>query len=162
MYYYCRVNTGVLLAGGIIASSLAIAVAAPSTDVVTADPQPGCNDWPGVQLTYGECQAAGTIRFVALTNLQGAIQFCKWRGANPGEWSRIQGYAETEVLPTNIITWLGGSIKNELEAYFVTGAPTFTILPNTAPNACTGKLVAAPVITGVTPGETDATVTIAP
>lgn len=153
----------VLAAGGFAtASELDIVpLSATATTTVSAG-EMGCNDWPGVQLTTGECQAAGTIRYVALTNLQGAAQFCKWRGANPGEWSRIKGYAETEVLPLNIITWLGGSIKNELEAYFVTGAPPFTILPNTAPNACTGKLLAPPVIAGVTPGEMDATVTIAP
>ena len=100
------------------------------------------------------------IRYVALTNLQGAVQFCKWRDANPGEWSRLKGYSSTGTQPEQIVTWMGGSIKNELEAYFVTGAPTFTIQPNTAPNACTGKLVKPPLVTGVTPGQTEATVTV--
>jgi hypothetical protein len=118
----------------------------------------GCEDWP-VQLTAGECFAAGIIRNVALYNLQGAAQFCKWRAANPGEWSRLKGYAQTETAPASIVTWFGGSIKNDLEAYFATGAPVFTILPNTAPNACKTPL-APPVVAGVTPGQTDATVTV--
>lgn len=120
----------------------------------------GCEDWT-VQLTAGECFAAGIIRNVGLYNLQGAGQFCKWKPANPGEWSRLKTFAETGALPLNIVTWFGGSIKNWLEAYFATGAPTFTILPNTAPNICKTPL-APPVIAGVTPGETDATVTITP
>lgn len=122
----------------------------------------GCNDWPN-PMTWGECQAAGTIRFVALLNMQGAVQFCKWKAANPGEWSRLKVYSESNQAPASIITWLGSSIKNELEAYFATGAPTFSILPNTAPNICgKGALLAPPVVAGVTPGQTDATVTIAP
>jgi hypothetical protein len=154
-------------AGALVLAASGVAVGTQVTDsssietvtVMSTPTPPGCNDWP-VQLTTGECQAAGVIRYVALYNLQGAAQFCKWRGANPGEWSRLKGYAQTNTSPLNIVTWLGGSIKNELEAYFVTGAPTFTIQPNTAPNACTGKLLAPPVVAGVTPGQTDATVTV--
>jgi len=123
----------------------------------------GCNDWvTPVPLTTGECQAAGTIRYVALVNLQGAVQFCKWRSANPGEWTRLKEYAKTGAQPLDIVTWMGSSIKNEIEAYFVVGAPSFTMTPNNAPNACTGKLVAPPTLQGVTPGQTDATVTLGP
>jgi hypothetical protein len=150
----------VLTAGGFAtASQLDIAPLSATATTTTTVGAMGCNDWP-VQLTTGECQAAGIIRYIALTNLQGAAQFCKWRDANPGEWSRLNGYSSSGTTPASIVTWMGGSIKNELEAYFVTGAPTFTIEPNTAPNACTGKLVKPPVVTGVTPGQTDATVTV--
>jgi hypothetical protein len=131
-----------------------------SESVAAAEPM-RCEDWTGT-FTQKECFGAGVIRFVALHNLQGAVQFCKWRDANPGEWSRLKGYTASGTLPLNIVTWLGGSIKNDIEAYFALGAPVFTLLPNTAPNACTGKLVKPPVVEGVTPGETDATVTVAP
>lgn len=120
--------------------------------------QMGCNDM-AVQLTPGECQASGIIAFVSLHNLQGALQFCKWKAANPGEWSRLKAYASTETTPTGIVTWFGGHIYNDLQAYFATGAPTFTIAPNTAPNVCKTPLP-PPVVAGVTPGQTDATVTI--
>lgn len=118
----------------------------------------GCNDWP-VQLTQGECQAAGTIRFVGLYNLQGAAQFCKWRAANPGEWSRLKLYAQDPATAASVVTWLGGAIRNLLEAYHVTGAPSFTIAPNTAPNSCRTPLP-PPIVSGVAPGQTDATVTV--
>lgn len=149
-----------LAAGGAVAGSQ-LAASTETVTVAAATPAPpGCNDWP-VTLTTGECQAAGTIRYVALVNLQGAAQFCKWRAANPGEWSRLKGFASTRAAPASIVTWLGASIKNEIEAYFATGAPTFTIGPNTAPNACRTPLP-APAVSGVTPGQTDATVTITP
>lgn len=126
--------------------------------VLLTPPAMGCNDWP-VTLSTGECQAAGAIRHVALYNLQGAAQFCVWKRANPGEWSRLRGYAQTEAPPQNIVTWFGAAIRNQLEAYFGTGAPPFTIAPNTAPNICRTPLP-PPAISGVTPGQTDATVTI--
>lgn len=148
-----------LAVGGVVAGS-ELASSTETVTVVAETTPPGCNDWP-VELTTGECQAAGTIRYVALANLQGAAQFCKWRDANPGEWSRLKGYATTEAPPASIVTWFGSSIKNELEAYFATGAPTFTIAPNTAPNACRTPLP-PPTVAGVTPGQTDATVTIGP
>jgi hypothetical protein len=151
------VATLALAAGAMVAGST-VADITPN-ESVTAGAM-GCEDW-NMQLTSGECFAAGIIRNVGLHNLQGAGQFCKWQPANPGEWSRLKGYAQTEIPPTNIVTWFGGSIRNWLEAYFVTGAPTFTILPNLAPNVCKTPLP-PPVVAGVTPGETDATVTIAP
>lgn len=130
-----------------------------TTGAVASTPSMGCNDW-AVTLTLGECQAAGIIRYVALVNIQGAAQFCKWRSANPGEWTRIKGYASTATIPTNIVTWFGSSLRDEVQAYLITGAPTFTMPTNTAPNACSGKLVKPPVIVGVEPGQTDATVTV--
>lgn len=154
-----------------VGTSVVLSDSSPTvTAVVTTPPLQSCGDW-GVTLTMGECQAAGIIRYVALYNLQGAAQFCKWRGANPGEWSRLNAYAGSETPPQNIVTWFGASIRNELEAYFATGAPPMSyktpsgstvagIQPNPSPNACTGKVLAAPSITGVTPGQTDATVTI--
>jgi hypothetical protein len=148
----------VVLAAGGFATANEFDITPFSATATTTIGAMGCEDWT-VQLTAGECFAAGIIRNVGLHNLQGAAQFCKWKGGSPGEWSRLKAYAETETLPLNIVTWFGGSIKNWLEAYFVTGAPTFTILPNTAPNICKTPL-APPVIAGVTPGETDATVTV--
>lgn len=130
-------------------------VLAPATD-----PQMNCGSWMPL-LTAGECGAAGTIRYASLNNLQGAAQFCKWKAANPGEWSRIKGYAETGTMPTNIVTWLGAHIMQDIQAYFYTGAPAFTIAPNTAPNVCKTP-IPAPIISGVTPGQTDATITIEP
>jgi len=151
------VGAAAVVLGG--ASAVALNnVTSESVAVTTAEPK-NCEDW-NITLSDGECFAAGIIRNVSLYNLQGAAQFCKWKGANPGEWSRLKGYAATETEPLNIITWMGGHIKNDIQAYFVTGAPTFTIQPNTAPNACTGKLVTPPVVTSVTPGETDVTVTV--
>lgn len=137
----------------------AVLVNSDSTTATSTSTVMGCNDWP-VQLTTGECQAAGTIRYVSLTNLQGAVQFCKWKAANPGEWARLMAYSETGGTPASIVTWMGGHIRDDLEAYFATGAPEFIIKPNTAPNICGGKIVAPPVVAGVTPGQTDATVTI--
>lgn len=157
-----------LLAGAAAVGALAIGVGGyavadqlggTSTTLATTTAAMGCNDWP-VTMTLGECQSAGIIRYVALYNLQGAAQFCKWKAANPGEWSRLKTAAQSGERPTSIATWLGASIGNMLEAYDVTGAPPFTIAPNTAPNACGGKLVAPPAVGGVTPGQTSATVTI--
>ncbi len=118
----------------------------------------GCNDWPGT-FTDGECMAAG-FTLTALHNLQPAVQFCKWKAANPGEWSRLSSYASTGTHSTQIVTWLGGSIQNELEAYFGTRAPPFTLQITLPPNACGGKIIKPPIITGTTSGQTDATVTV--
>lgn len=126
---------------------------------ITTETTMGCNDWP-VQLPQASCFAAGTIRYTALYNLQGAAQFCKWRAANPGEWQRLKTYAAEGGVQTNTATWLGASILNELEAYFALGAPAFVIAPNNAPNRCKTPTLAPPVVAGVTPGQTDATVTI--
>lgn len=156
------------LAGGAIALALAAGV---STAIVASDstqdstPQalvattPAANcEYPGPQNAQA-CFAAGVIRNVSLSNLQGAAQFCKWRSANPGEWTRLKGYASSGTKPTQIVTWLGAHILNDLEAYFAAGAPPFTIAPNTAPNVCRTPL-APPIVAGVTPGQTDATVTV--
>lgn len=150
----------VLAAGGFTAADrLDITPLSATATTTVAAGAMGCNDWP-VQLTPGECQAAGVIRYVSLVNLQGAAQFCKWRTANPGEWSRLKQAASTGEDPASIVTWMGSHIRDDLLAYRATGAPPFTITPNTAPNACSGKLVKPPVVTGVTPGQTDATVTV--
>jgi hypothetical protein len=159
----------VVAAAGIAIGGATMLTDNSTTALVVAPTTQNCGDW-GVTMTQGECQAAGVIRYVALYNLQGSAQFCKWRGANPGEWSRLNSYAASATLPQNIVTWFGASIRNEIEAYFATGAPTMSyqtpggtvagIQPNTSQNACTGKVLAAPSIQGVTPGQTDATVTI--
>lgn len=147
------VSMGVLGLGG------AALVTSDDEAAVTAAPAVmGCEDWD-VQLTSGECFAAGVIRYISLHNLQGSAQFCKWRPANPGEWGRLRAYAETGVTPTSIVTWFGGSINNQLQAYFATGAPAFQVQPNTAPNRCRTPLP-PPVLQSVTPGQTDATVTL--
>jgi hypothetical protein len=93
--------------------------------------------------------------------LQNAGQFCKWEAANPGEWSRLQGYAATEVQPQSIVTWLGSGLRDEISAYFATGAPPWTILKNYPPNRCKTPLP-PPVIASVTPGETSVTIEIQP
>lgn len=109
------------------------------------------------------CFAAGVIRYVSLGNLQGAGQFCKWRSGSPGEWSRLKAYAQQGAAapPANIVSWFGNHIFNDIQAYFAAGGPPFTIMPNTAPNACRTPLP-PPVVQGVTPGQTDVTVTVAP
>jgi len=146
------------LSTAVATNSIPLSATATTTTTVNAK---GCNDWPGA-FTDGECFAAGAI-LTSLSNLQPAVQFCKWRAANPGEWSRLSGYASSGTHAEQIVTWLGGSILNELEAYFATHAPTFTLprdpLP---PNACGGKLLAPPAVGGVTPGQTDVTVTVTP
>lgn len=158
---FIAVGAAALALGGGAAVALNSITSESSTSSVTAvaaTPTANCEDW-NMQLTQGECFAAGIIRNVSLYNLQGAGQFCKWKSANPGEWTRLKGYAISETPPSNIVTWFGAHIKNDLEAYFATGAPTFIIAPNTAPNVCKTP-VPPPVVSGVTPGETDATVTI--
>lgn len=147
-----------LAAAGFVAGGTDISPLSATETTTVAAGAMGCEDWP-VQLTQRECFAAGVIRNVSLSNLQGALQFCKWKAANPGEWSRLKGYATTGTAPTAIVTWFGGHIQNDLQAYFAAGGPPFTILPNTAPNVCKTPL-SPPVVTGVTPGETDVTVTV--
>lgn len=154
-----------IFATGIVSATVATNAAETTTTTTqvlapVTDPQMSCGSWMPL-LTAGECGAAGTIRYASLNNLQGAVQFCKWKAANPGEWSRIKTYAETATMPTNIVTWLGAHIMQDIQAYFYTGAPAFTIQPNTAPNVCKTP-IPAPIIAGVTPGQTDATITIAP
>jgi hypothetical protein len=128
------------------------AAAATTTDLS------GCENYPN-QLPSSSCLAAGVIRNVSLWNLQGAAQFCNWKKSNPGEWSRIQDYAKTGTAPANIITWFGGHIYNDIQAYFAAGGPTFTIEPNTAPNICKTPLAPPKAsVVGVT--DTAATVTI--
>lgn len=157
-----------LAAGGFIAGGTNISpLSNQSTTTVLAasvpaPPDPNCEFGPDIPSEA--CFAAGIIRNVSLSNLQGASQFCKWRTANPGEWNKLTSWAqhagEPNVIEPTVLTWMGNHIKNDLQAYFVTGAPAFQILPNTAPNACTGKLLSGPVVSGVTPGQTDATVTV--
>jgi hypothetical protein len=144
------IAAAVVVAGGALG---VVSLAEPPPDIAKS-----CEDW-NLSLSDGECFAAGTIRFVLFHNLQGAAQFCKWKAANPGEWSRLKGFAQTKTPPTNIITWFGGAQLNALEAYFATGAPTFTIQPNTSTNVCKTPLT-PPTVAGVTPGETTVTVTI--
>ena len=149
-----------LLAGGFVtADRLDIAPLNATATTTTTVGAKGCNDWPGA-FTDGECFAAGSIQ-VSLSNLQPAVQFCKWKAANPGEWQRLSDYAATGTQAQTIVTWLGGSILDELQGYFAAHAPPFT-LPRTPlpPNACGGKVLAAPVIGAVTPGQTDVTVTV--
>lgn len=133
-------------------------LSATATTTVTGTPM-GCNDWQG-SYTTRECYAAGTLR-TAMENLMPAVQFCKWRDANPGEWSRLKAYLATATPPTQIVTWMGAAIRDEMGAYLNAGGPPYSIPLNPLPpNACTGKLVKAPTIVGVTPGQTDVTVTV--
>lgn len=132
---------------------------ATQTQTMLSTPQePNCEFGSGIPTPA--CFAAGIVRNVSLYNLQGAGQFCVWRNANPGEWTRLKDYASSGATPSQIVTWFGSHIRNDLEAYFATGAPPFTISPNTSPNRCRTPLP-APVVAGVIPGQTDATVTVA-
>lgn len=152
---------GVLALGGFVAADSFDATPLSATQVVTTSPElKGCNDWP-IQLTTKECFAAGTIR-TALQNIQPAIQFCKWKAANPGEWSRLRALALTPGGTPQIATWMGTAVMNQLQAYQAVGAPPFELQIQLPPNACGGKLISAPVIGGVTPGQTDVTVTANP
>lgn len=153
------VGAAVLAAGGFaVASSQDIIPLSATATTTTVLSEKGCNDWPGA-FTDAECGAAG-FTLTALQNIQPAIQFCKWKAANPGEWNRLSAYSSSGTPAQSIITWLGGSINNSLAAYFVTGAPPFTLQITLPPNACGGKLIKPPIISGVTPGETDVTVTV--
>jgi hypothetical protein len=154
------VATGALAVVGVagLATAAATDIIPLSATTTVTGTQMGCEEWSGT-FTQRECFAAGVIRNVALHNLQGATQFCKWQEANPGEWTRLKEYATTNNPPINIITWFGASIQNDLQAYFAAGAPPFTIAPNTVSNRCKTPL-RPPVISGVTPGETGVTVTI--
>jgi hypothetical protein len=155
------ITAGALAFAGTAVVSTQVGPLAPeaSTVTVVASAGPACGDFPEITDT-GACFAAGVLAFVFWPNIQGAVQWCKWRDANPGEWSRLKTYASTGTTPTQIVTWMGGAMRNALEAYFAAGAPPFTIKPNPAPNACTGKVLAPPTVTGVTPGQTDVTVTV--
>lgn len=144
-------------ATGLLAADALTPQSAPAPAL--AAPEPGC-EYPG-PLNSQACFAAGTIRNVSLYNLQGAAQFCRWRDANPGEWARLKTYASDGQAPQQIVTWMGAHVMNDLQAYFAAGGPTFSIPPNAATNVCRTPL-AAPAVQGVTPGETDVTVTIAP
>lgn len=158
-----RYTTATVAVGAVLAG-LAVSVGANtllSGESYTSPPATGlmqCEDWSEM-LTQRECFAAGAIRNVSLYNMQGAGQFCKWVAANPGEWNRLKAYAESGTPPIGIVTWFGGHIQNDLQAYFAAGGPPFTILPNTSPNKCKTPL-SPPVVTGVTPGQTDVTVTL--
>lgn len=154
---YAAAGAATLLAVGAVAVGTTQVIDSSSTTATTAE-YANCETW-NVQMTSRECFAAGTLRFVALYNLQGAAQFCKWKPSNPGEWTRITTYAQSGVPPTSMKTWLGAAVVNILQAYFVTGAPPFTIQPNTAPNKCQTPL-SSPTILGVTPTPTTATVTV--
>lgn len=125
----------------------------------TAEP-PACEDW-GVIIPTSSCFAAGIVRNVSLSNLQGAAQFCKWKDTNPGEWNRLMTYASDGQAPARIVTWFGNHIQNDLQAYFAAGGPPFSIKPNMASNICKTPL-APPVVAGVTPDQTQATVTVTP
>lgn len=153
------VGAVVVAAGGFVAADqVGIAPLSATSTTTTTLSEKGCNDWPGA-FTDAECGAAG-FTLTALANVQPAKPFCVWKAANPGEWSRLSAYASTGAQAQNIVTWQGGSISNSLQAYFVTGAPTFTLQITLPPNACGGKLIKPPTISGVTPGETDVTVTV--
>ena len=146
----------VLAAGaGIVGNNL-------NSSATATDPTQKNCDLTGMMMTAGECGAASLIRVGSLVNIQPAVQFCKWKAANPGEWARLNSYmhSKDEAEASNIVTWFGASLKNQLQAYFYTGAPEFDLIVNNPPNACGGKLVTPPRITGVTPGETDVTVTV--
>lgn len=123
----------------------------------------GCNDWVlSTPMTQRECFGAGTI-LIGLDNGYQAGQWCKWQAANPGEWSRLQAYAANPVVPpANIISWFGGWIYDQLQAYTALGAPPFTLSPTPAPNRCKTPTLAAPVVGGVTPGPSTVTVTVNP
>lgn len=155
-----------LAAAAVGTAALALGIAAgtqlggTSTPTVLTPTVAACEDW-AINLTRGECHAAGAIRFVALYNLQGAAQWCRWRDANPGEWARLRQMAAMGQPPERIVTWLGNAIRNVLEAYQATGAPPFEIAPNTAPNVCRTPL-ATPKVSATRVDETTATVTIAP
>jgi hypothetical protein len=146
-----------LAAGGVIAAT---SIGDSSSSSVATTPPSGCNDWPGTW-TQRECFAAGAVQ-TALANIQPAVQFCKWRAANPGEWSRLQAGARSGVQAASIVTWMGSAVRDQLDSYRYAGAPPFELAIVLPPNACGGKLLAPPAIAGVTPGPTDATVTIAP
>ena len=156
-YGLAAVAATALAAGGFTASQeLGPAETITATTTIATK---GCNDWPGT-FSDGECAAAGAT-ITALQNIQSAVQFCKWKFANPGEWARLVSYAATGTHSTSILTWLGGSIQNSLEAYFGTHAPGFPLPVSPLPaNACGGKLLTPPTIQGVTPGQTDVTVTV--
>lgn len=92
-----------------------------------------------------QCGAVGVLRFTFWSNLQPAVQFCKWQAANPGEWARINTYTTTGTRSEPIVTWLGSALANTVQAYFYVGGTPFAIAPNTVPNSCgKGKLIAPP------------------
>ena len=94
------------------------------------------------------CATRGYLLWGMLVNIQGADQFCKWRAANPGEWTRIKGYLSTGTVQTPIITWFGAGLRDVVQTYFAASGRPVAMPPNTAPNKCGGKLVAPP--TGLT------------
>lgn len=117
--------------GGALGSQLAS-----ESSVAVTEELPFCGEG-GPPLDLGLCGVQGTVKGL-LYNMQGAAQFCKWRAANPGEWSRVKAMflSPQKQPPSGVVTWFGASLRDLSQAYaYAEGAP-YTIPPNTAPNAC--------------------------
>ena len=131
----------------------------PRRGATTTTPM-GCNDWAGT-FTQKECFAAGVL-LTSFQNLQPAVPFCKWKASNPGEWTRLraQAAAADPNFTAPVVSWQGASISDTILAYSVLGGPGFELQATLPKNACGGPIVKPPIVQGVTPGQTDATVTV--
>lgn len=109
-------------------------------------------DSTGTAIDPGACGAQGILLHGALYNIQGAVQFCKWKAANPGEWSRLKGYlaAPSSSTPAIVVTWFGSALRDQIQAYSYAYGNPAQMPAMTAPNACTGRLVAPPTNVQVT------------
>lgn len=131
------------LGGGAVGSQLAPETAAVETF-------PACGEG-GPQIDTGLCGAQNAIK-AFFHNAQGAGQFCKWKAANPGEWSRVKNMMNNPQTnpPDGVVTWFGASLRDLTQAYAWAQGSAYIIPPNTAANICKTPL-APPTNLRVTP-----------
>ena len=129
-------------------------------DTLAYDPAgtfPNVGPFSGSFLYSNTCTKHPSSSDIYMGNSAG--QFCKWQAANPGEWSRIKDMSDGGE-PAAVVTWMGAGLRDAVQAYLVTGAPTFPLVEYRPVNRCRTP-IAPPVIVSVQPGETDVTVTLA-
>jgi hypothetical protein len=99
------------------------------------------------------CGVRGFLLNGSLYNMQGAVQFCKWKAANPGEWTRLKSYLASTTPPLNIVTWLGAHIRDDIQAFLLANNNIGSTMPeNNSPNICGGKILAPPTNLQTTTG----------
>lgn len=143
-------KTAAAIASAAVIGGAAFVAGSQSNEPQSVAESPIC-DATGTAVDSGACGAQGVILHGLLYNIQGAVQFCKWKAANPGEWSRLQAYlgAPSTSPPGIVVTWFGAALRDAIQAYsFAYGQPAAMPIP--APNACGGKLIAPPTNVQVT------------
>jgi hypothetical protein len=126
------------LAAAVVFASGGIAGSVLSTESTTAETTTTVEPFCGESVVPTDpklCASRGFILYGSLYNIQGAGQFCKWKAANPGEWTRIKAYINTRTT-AQVTTWFGASLRDQVQAYLAADGPTTTMPANNTPNAC--------------------------